>query len=113
MGPPLQLRGEIADYVRERSAELGFEDPQTYLRWLVERHENGEIADASRLERIESRLDDMEARMDTGGDPVPDGTDPPENERIREVIDDELAEPDGADDSAISEAISEVEGELD
>jgi hypothetical protein len=113
MGPPLQLRGEIADYVRERSAELGFEDPQTYLRWLVERHEEGEIADASRLERIESRLDDLEARMDTGGGPAADQDGRSKNERVREIIDDELSEPDGADDSAISEAISEVERELD
>jgi len=112
MGPPVELRGETADYVRKRASELGFDDPRTYLRWLVERHENGEIADASRLERIEARLDDLETRVRAGGDPIAD-EDRPENERVREIIGDELAEPDGADDSAISEAISEVEGKLD
>jgi hypothetical protein len=109
MGGPLQLSPELAEDVRNAAAERGFADPETYLRWLLSRHEHGQIVEESRIDRLEARLDEVESKLSS----VDAGTDAhSENNRAQALIDEKLPNPNGADDEDVSSAISEVERRL-
>ena len=89
----LELSAAFLDRLRREEDLLGFDDVETYVRWVLDNRAAIESdADPTVVEAYERRIEDLEARLDADGDPgdgaTPTDTSPVTPEETTDGVDD-------------------------